>query len=81
MLRHLHCLVYKHFRVTSELNCTYASISRSHVTSPALNKSLPICITAVVQDPNIPARALLKHCCVGDSFLALGTGSQLNHIT
>lgn len=83
MLRHLHCLVYKHFRVTSEVNCTCASISRSHVASPALNTSPRICITAVAQDPStcLGSAALLKHCCVGGYFLALGTGSQLSHIT
>lgn len=40
MLRHLHCLVYKHFKITSEVNYTYDSISRSHVTFLVLSKSL-----------------------------------------
>lgn len=45
MLRHLHCLVYKHFKITSEVNYTYGSISRSHVTALAPNRSLCIYLT------------------------------------
>lgn len=65
MLRHLHCLVYKHFKITSEVNYTYDSISRSHVTFLVLNKSLYIyfTLTATARDSNTGTGSGLHFSC------------------
>lgn len=69
MLRHLHCLVYKHFKITSEVNYTYDSVSRSHVTFLVLSKSLYIyfTLTAMAQDFNTCTGSGLHFSCIAEA--------------